>query len=315
MAGAGRGRQGGAGRLGHQPRRALLRLRDPGRAGQVLLRLAGRADRLHRQLPELSAIAPATTSTSTGATGDTELYHFIGKDIINFHGLFWPAMLHSGLRAQPSFVHGFLTVQRHQDVQEPRHLHRTASICSLAERAIPALLFRRQAERSMDDIDLNLEDFVRAGEQRPGRQGGQHRQPLRRTSCATVLRTSRARRAEPALVDSSSRRRRGYRRLYEQREFNKAMREIMALADKANQSIDEKKPWALAKQEGMARRGTRRLQRGHQSVPDHDRPTLSRCCPRMAVKAEAFLNARLDWTDLRRAAAARGARDRPCSSP
>ena len=80
--------------------------------------------------------------------GDTELYHFIGKDIINFHGLFWPAMLrfrrsahaHGDLR--PRLPHG----QRHQDVQEPRHVHQRQYLPGASGRGIPALLLCRQAE-------------------------------------------------------------------------------------------------------------------------------------------------------------------------
>jgi methionyl-tRNA synthetase len=81
--------------LGHLARRALFRLRDSGRAGrQVFLRLAGRADRLHGQLQEsVRANRPGFRRLLGTRAADTELYHFIGKDIIYFHALFWPAML------------------------------------------------------------------------------------------------------------------------------------------------------------------------------------------------------------------------------
>ena len=81
-------------RLGHLPRRALLRHRDSRRAGQVFLRLARRADRLSRLAQEYFIRARRATATrSRGPAPDTEQIHFIGKDIIYFHTLFWPAML------------------------------------------------------------------------------------------------------------------------------------------------------------------------------------------------------------------------------
>jgi hypothetical protein len=85
--------------LGHLARRALLRFRDPRRAGQVFLRLVRRADRLHRQLRGLARAHAADFDDYWRSEAATELYHFIGKDISYFHTLFWPAVLHgAGLR-------------------------------------------------------------------------------------------------------------------------------------------------------------------------------------------------------------------------
>ena len=113
-------------RLGHLARRALLRLRDPGRARQVLLRLAGRADRLPRQLPEPVRPPEGLDFDAWARPGsETEMIHFIGKDILYFHALFWPAMLQfAGYRTPTQRVRPRLPDRRRaEDVQVARHLH------------------------------------------------------------------------------------------------------------------------------------------------------------------------------------------------
>ena len=113
-------------RLGHLPRCAVLRFRDPRRAGQVLLRLARRADRLHGQLQEPVRPTPELDFDAFwGKDSTAELFHFIGKDIVYFHALFWPAMLEgAGYRTPTEGVRARLPDrQRREDVQVPRHLH------------------------------------------------------------------------------------------------------------------------------------------------------------------------------------------------
>ena len=161
----GRRRQGEARRLGHQPRRALLRHRDPRRAGQVLLRLARRAGRLPGVAEE-----PASTQARRrlrrlpGRPRRCEQVHFIGKDIVTFHTLFWPAMLHFSGRKVPDhiFVHGFITVSgekmsksRGTGIAPLRYLelgHEPASGCATTSRP--------SSTRRVEDIDFNPDDFV-----------------------------------------------------------------------------------------------------------------------------------------------------------
>ena len=103
----------------------------PGATEQVLLRLARRADRLHGLVHRTVREDGGSTSTSTGArTAATELYHFIGKDILYFHALFWPAMLeHAGYRTPTSVLRARLPHrQRREDVQVARHLHHRANL-------------------------------------------------------------------------------------------------------------------------------------------------------------------------------------------
>jgi hypothetical protein len=152
-----------ADRLGHLARFALLRLRDPRRAGQVLLRLARRADRLHGQFKN-SATGRGSISTSTGKPDSTaELYHFIGKDILYFHALFWPAELeHAGYRTPTKRLrHGFLTVDGAK-MSKSRGTFITAE-SYLAQGLNPEWLryyYAAKLNGSMEDIDLNLEDFI-----------------------------------------------------------------------------------------------------------------------------------------------------------
>ena len=170
-------------RLGHQPRRALLRHRDPRRAGQVLLRLARRAGRLPGVAEEPVRQAAATTSTPTWPTRRCEQVHFIGKDIVTFHTLFWPAMLHFSGRKVPDnvYVHGFITVSG-----EKMSKSRGTGISPLRylelglERRVAALLHRRQAQRARRGHRLQPRRLRRARQRRPGRQVHQHRQPRRR---------------------------------------------------------------------------------------------------------------------------------------
>ena len=231
--------------------------------------------------------------------GDTELYHFIGKDIINFHGLFWPAMLHSaGLRTPTAiYAHGFLTVNGTK-MSKSRGTFINAS-CYLEHLDAEYLryYFAAKLGSSVDDIDLNLEDFVqRVNSDVVGKIVNIA------SRCAGFLakgfdNTLAAACAEPELVGDFIARGDAIAELYEEREFNKAMREVVALADRANQYIDGKKPWVLAKQEGSAAEVHAVCSVGvnlFRALMTYLKPVL----PAMAEKAEDFLACSLDWTEL-----------------
>jgi methionyl-tRNA synthetase len=185
---------------------------------------------------------------------DTELYHFIGKDIIYFHALFWPAMLSGAQLRLPTavFAHGFLTVNG-QKMSKSRGTFITAR--TYLDHLDPEYLryyFAARLGAGIDDLDLSLEDFTRrVNSDLVGKVVNIA------SRCAGFI-SKRfdgrlgARLAEPALyrtfVDSGE----DIARLYEAREYSRAIREIMLLADTANQYIDERKPWVLAKQDGAA---------------------------------------------------------------
>ena len=181
-----------------------------------------------------------------------ELYHFIGKDIIYFHALFWPAMLSGAQFRTPTaiFAHGFLTVNG-EKMSKSRGTFITAR--TYLDHLNPEYLryyFAAKLSAGVDDIDLNFDDFSqRVNSDLVGkvvniasRCSGFISKRFANTLSATC--------SEPLLFEDFINANKQIAEFYETREFGKAMREIMALADKANQYIDEKKPWLIAKQEG-----------------------------------------------------------------
>ena len=231
--------------------------------------------------------------------GDTELYHFIGKDIVNFHGLFWPAMLDSAGLRQPTavYTHGFLTVNGVK-------MSKSRGTFILAETYLEHLdpeylryYFAAKLSAGVDDIDLNLDDFVqRVNSDLIGKVVNIA------SRCAGFLRKKFDNRmstecVEPELVQSFIDAGEHIAALYEAREFNRAMREIITLADRANQYIDEKKPWVMAKDETLADEVQNVCSVGvnlFRVLATYLKPVL----PAMAEKSEAFLQYSLDWTAL-----------------
>ena len=231
--------------------------------------------------------------------GDTELYHFIGKDIVNFHGLFWPAMLDSAGLRQPTavYAHGFLTVNGVK-------MSKSRGTFILAETYLAHLdpeylryYFAAKLSSGVDDIDLNLDDFVqRVNADLIGKVVNIA------SRCAGFLRKKfdnklSANCSEPELVQSFIDAGDSIAALYEAREFNRAMREVIALADRANQFIDDKKPWVMAKDEAQASAVQEVCSVGinlFRVLATYLKPVL----PNMAQKSEAFLCTSLDWTAL-----------------
>jgi methionyl-tRNA synthetase len=231
--------------------------------------------------------------------GNTELYHFIGKDIVNFHGLFWPAMLDSAGLRQPTavYAHGFLTVNGVK-------MSKSRGTFILAETYLAHLdpeylryYFAAKLSSGVDDIDLNLDDFVqRVNADLIGKVVNIA------SRCAGFLRKKfdnklSANCSEPELVQSFIDAGDSIAALYEAREFNRAMREVIALADRANQYIDDKKPWVMAKDEAQASAVQEVCSVGinlFRVLATYLKPVL----PNMAQKSEAFLCTSLDWTAL-----------------
>ncbi len=231
--------------------------------------------------------------------GDTELYHFIGKDIVNFHGLFWPAMLDAAELRQPTavYAHGFLTVN---GVKMSKSRGTFILADTYLEHLDPEYLryyFAAKLSGGVDDIDLNLDDFVqRVNSDLIGKVVNIA------SRCAGFLRKKFDNQmsdtcAEPGLVQSFIEAGDKIAALYEVREFNRAMREIIALADRANQYIDEKKPWVMAKDESLETEVQEVCSVGinlYRVLATYLKPVL----PAMAEKSEAFLQCSLDWTAL-----------------
>lgn len=229
----------------------------------------------------------------------TELHHFIGKDISYFHTLFWPAVLHgSGFRRPTAVhVHGFLTING-QKMSKSRGTFITARryLDHLPAEAL-RYYFAAKLGAGVDDIDLSLEDFTaRVNSDLVGKLVNIA------SRCAGFVARGGGRLA-PALADASL-----YAEftaaaprlasLYEARDYSQAIREIMALADKANQYVDANKPWALAKDPARADEVIAVATQGinlFRVLMVYLAPVL----PQMACKAAAFLGAPLArWNEI-----------------
>jgi methionyl-tRNA synthetase len=184
---------------------------------------------------------------------ETELYHFIGKDILYFHALFWPATLaYSGYRTPTSvFAHGFLTVNG-EKMSKSRGTFITAR-SYLEHVKNPEYLryyYAAKLNSSMEDIDLNLEDFVaRVNSDLVGKyiNIASRTAGFLNKRFAGKIQLSNNNLVIKALVEASS----AIQLAYTERDFGKALREVMRLADLANGYVADKAPWVIAKQEGM----------------------------------------------------------------
>lgn len=187
------------------------------------------------------------------AGSDTEVYHFIGKDIINFHALFWPAMLHSAGYRTPSAVwaHGYVTVNGAKMSKSRGTFIKASTYLDHFQPEYLRYYYAAKLNNRIDDFDLNLEDFAqRVNSDLVGKVINIA------SRCAGFVKKAGGTLAstlhEQDLLDDAIAKGDVIAQYYEDREYGKAIREIIALADAANEYIHEKEPWALAKQEGKA---------------------------------------------------------------
>lgn len=235
------------------------------------------------------------------ADSQTEMYHFIGKDILYFHALFWPAMLHfSGHRAPTGvYAHGFLTVDG-QKMSKSRGTFITAK--SYLEQGLNPEWMRyyiaAKLNSKIEDIDLNLQDFIsRVNSDLVGKY----------VNIAARASGFIAKRFEGRLKDVSgsellaklAAQSEAIAECYESREYAKALRDIMALADIVNEYVDANKPWELAKQEGQDARlheVCSELINAFTMLTAYLAPVL----PKVAENAAKFLNLKaITWANTR----------------
>ncbi len=231
---------------------------------------------------------------------DTELYHFIGKDIVRFHTLFWPAMLEAAGYRRPTgvFVHGFLTV-------DGAKMSKSRGTFVMADTYLKHLnpeylryYYAAKLSNSVVDMDLNLEDFsARVNSDLVGKMvniASRCAGFIVKRFDGQLADQSAAPELHQAFADASN----SIASRYEKREFSQAMREIMALADKANQFIDEHKPWILIKDETQLELVQQVCTAGinaFRSLCIYLKPVL----PELVTQAEAFLNITpLTWDDI-----------------
>ena len=235
------------------------------------------------------------------ADSQTEMYHFIGKDILYFHALFWPAMLHfSGHRAPTGvYAHGFLTVDG-QKMSKSRGTFITAK--SYLEQGLNPEWMRyyiaAKLNSKIEDIDLNLQDFIsRVNSDLVGKYVN-----IAARASGFIAKRFEGRLkdvADSALLAKLTAQSEAIAECYESHEYAKALRDIMALADIVNEYVDANKPWELAKQEGQDARlheVCSELINAFTMLTAYLAPVL----PKVAENAAKFLNLEaITWANTR----------------
>ena len=226
-----------------------------------------------------------------------EVYHFIGKDIAYFHTLFWPAMLHgAGFRTPNAvFCHGFLTVNGHKMSKSRGTFIKARTYLDHLDPQYLRYYFAAKLGNGIDDLDLNLDDFLqRVNADLVGKVVNIA------SRCAGFINKKFDNQlsdtcAEPDLYQQFVAAGDAIAQSFEQREYAQALRQIMALADQANQYIDAQKPWLLAKDPDKAQQVQAVCSVGlnlYRVLVCYLKPVL----PKLALESEQFLNIEpLQW--------------------
>lgn len=228
---------------------------------------------------------------------ECEVHHFIGKDIINFHALFWPAMLHAADLRTPTKVnvHGFVTVNGKKMSKSRGTFINGQTYLQHLDPEYLRYYFAAKLTGAVDDLDLNLDDFIaRVNSDLVGKVVNIASRTAKFISKAGGRMSDRP--ADAGLwqrfVDAEA----VIAEHYEQRNFSKAMRDIMALADAANEYIAAAEPWKMAKEEGREQEVIDVCSLGvnmFRALIAFLKPVV----PQLAGRAEAFLGETLSWAD------------------
>ncbi len=228
-----------------------------------------------------------------------ELYHFIGKDIMYFHSLFWPAMLEGADLRKPTniFVHGYVTVNGEKMSKSRGTFIQAATYLKHLDPECLRYYYAAKLGNRIDDLDLNLDDFV----QRVNTDLVNKLVNLASRNAGFIQKRFDGKLADKledeVLFNEFSTQSEQIAAYYENREFSKAIREIMALTDKANKYVDDKAPWVIAKEEGRDQELQQVCSMGIQlfrMLMGYLKPVL----PQLADRAEAFLQTELTWQNL-----------------
>jgi len=229
------------------------------------------------------------------ADSTAEVYHFIGKDIVNFHALFWPAMLHSAKLRTPTkiCVHGFVTVNGTKMSKSRGTFINGKTYLEYLNPEYLRYYFAAKLTSNVDDIDLNLDDFIqRVNSDLVGKVVNiASRTAKFIQNAGGVLSTEIA---NPDLWKQAVDAGETIAAHYEARDFSKAMRDIMAVADAANEYIAAEEPWKLAKQAGAEAKTQAVCTMGinlFRALLTYLKPVL----PAMTEEAEKFLGETLRW--------------------
>ncbi|WP_036774303.1 methionine--tRNA ligase [Photorhabdus australis] len=228
-----------------------------------------------------------------------ELYHFIGKDIVYFHSLFWPAMLEGSGYRKPTniFVHGYVTVNGAKMSKSRGTFIKASTYLDHLDADCLRYYYAAKLSSRIDDIDLNLEDFV----QRVNSDIVNKVVNLASRNAGFINKRFSGKLADkladPALYQKFIDGAKVIEEEFNNREFSKAIREIMMLADLANRYVDEQAPWVVAKEEGRDADLQAICSMGinlFRVLMTFLKPVL----PNLAERAEAFLNTELTWDNI-----------------
>ncbi|CDG21920.1 Methionyl-tRNA synthetase [Xenorhabdus poinarii G6] len=228
-----------------------------------------------------------------------DLYHFIGKDIVYFHSLFWPAMLEGSHYRKPTnlFVHGYITVNGTKMSKSRGTFIKADTYLKHLDADCLRYYYAAKLSSRIDDIDLNLEDFV----QRVNSDIVNKVVNLASRNAGFINKRFDGKLAgqlaDPALYQKFVDAAQVIAEDFTNREFGKAIREMMALADLANRYVDEQAPWVVAKQEGRDADLQAICSMGinlFRVLMTYLKPVL----PGLTARAEAFLNTELTWDGI-----------------
>ncbi len=229
----------------------------------------------------------------------TDLYHFIGKDIVYFHSLFWPAMLEGSNFRKPTnlFVHGYVTVNGAKMSKSRGTFIKAGTYLKHLDADCLRYYYAAKLSSRIDDIDLNLEDFV----QRVNADIVNKVVNLASRNAGFISKRFAGKLADhlasPELYKTFTDAAVSIADAYNSRESSKAIREIMALADVANRYVDEQAPWVVAKEDGRDADLQAICSMGinlFRVLMTYLKPVL----PALTARTEAFLNTELTWDSI-----------------
>lgn len=233
-----------------------------------------------------------------GKDSTAEVYHFIGKDIVYFHSLFWPAMLHGSGYRQPNsvYAHGYVTVNGAKMSKSKGTFIKARTYLDHLDPEYLRYYYAAKLSSRIDDLDLNLEDFAqRVNSDLVGKL-------VNLASRTAGFITKRfdgklAKIADTSLTEAFLAKQDLIADFYESREYGKAMREIMALADIANGFVADAAPWQMVKhddQQEAAHQVCSNALNLFRILVTYLKPVL----PRLAQDVEAFFQLPLTWDAL-----------------
>jgi methionyl-tRNA synthetase len=228
-----------------------------------------------------------------------ELYHFIGKDIVNFHALFWPAMLTSADFRTPTkvCVHGFVTVNGTKMSKSRGTFINARTYLDHLNPEYLRYYYASKLTNTVEDIDLNLEDFIqKVNSDLVGKVVNIASRCSKFITNESGVLSSRI--ENDALWDQVTGVADSIANYYENREFGKAIREIMAQADSVNEYIAEQEPWKRNKDQDQKQRVQDICSLGinlFRIILIYLKPVL----PAMAESGEFFLNDKLSWESIK----------------